>query len=777
MVSHRTRSTHERLQRKTKSAGCAIVSFALAAQLLGGADPKQWADYGGGPDNSHYVNTQQITKANVNQLQVAWSYQTQDNNNYLFNPVVANNVMYVLARNTSLVALDATTGKELWVHEGLYGIAPRGINYWQSKDGKDRRLIFQMNHTLQEIDARTGKSILRFGSDGFVDLRQGLRRDPKMIFRIQSNNPGKVFENLIILGSATGEGYYSPPGDLRAFDVVTGKLVWQFHTVPHPGEFGYDTWPKDSWKYIGGVNTWGEISVDEKRGIAYFPVGSPTYDFYGADRPGANLFANCLLALDARTGKRLWHFQAVHHDLWDYDFTAAPQLLTINRNGKPVDVVAQASKQGFVYVFDRVSGQPIWPIEERPVPQSDAPGEKTWPTQPFPTAPPPFGRQKYTLEDMNPYILTAEERAQWTEVLKNAKNGGLFTPASINKDTVAMPGDRGGSIWGMTSSNPAKGLLYVASIDAPFLIKLTGEMPQSSGSAAARRSAATGPGHAIYQKNCQACHGAERAGSGAIPSLKNIIARIGPASVVDAIRNGRGKMPAFGTMSGADVNLLVGYLAAADGLPAPAVSVQTAGGSSRGPVVASGGAPAAAAFAKTMPAGAPPEYGFHGGPPYPKDAGGAEKRYYTGFDAHREIISPPWSSLTAYDLNSGTIKWKIPLGEDPEMTAKGVRNTGILNDQRSVLVTPTGVLFSATTDGYIRAYDAENGKVLWSAQLPAPPYGIPSMYDVDGRTHIVVASTSTTHGWGLPPTLKLKEGGSGGPKSYVVFALPETRKK
>src|ERR1700730_6667188 len=339
-------------------------------------DYKSWKDYGGGADNSKYTKLDQITKSNVYKLQVAWSYPTGDSTSYLFNPIVVDNVMYVLAKGTSLVALDAATGKEIWIHANLRGISNRGINYWESKDRTDRRLIFQINHYIEEIDARTGKSILTFGKNGLVDLRENLGRDPDSIARVRSDTPGRVFENLIILGSSTGEAFLSTPGDLRAWDVTTGNLAWTFHTIPHPGEYGYETWPKDAWKYAGGVNTWGEITLDEKLGIVYFPLGSSTYDMYGADRIGTDVFANCLLALDARTGKRLWHFQAVHHDLWDYDLTAAPQLITVRHNAQMVDAIAQTSKHGFLFVFNRVTGEPLWPIEEHPVPKSDVPGEQ-----------------------------------------------------------------------------------------------------------------------------------------------------------------------------------------------------------------------------------------------------------------------------------------------------------------------------------------------------------------------------------------------------------------
>ena len=299
---------------------------------------------------------------------------------------------------------------------------------------------------------------------------------PRTVTRIQTDSPGRVFEDLILLGSTPGEAYLSAPGDIRAYNVITGKLVWSFHTIPHPGEFGYDTWPKDAWKYSGGANTWGEITVDTKRGIAYFPTGSPTYDYYGADRIGANLFANSLVALDARTGKRLWHFQLVHHDLWDYDTTAAPQLLTVMHDGKSVDVVAQSSKQGFLYVFDRVTGKPLWPIEERPVPKSLMPGEQAWPTQPFPTAPPPFARQNISADDVNPYILTPDERAAWKKRIAAMRNEGLFTPPGL-KETISMPGARGGSNWGSGAVNPTKGLMYLNTQDWPTIYKLSLEDP------------------------------------------------------------------------------------------------------------------------------------------------------------------------------------------------------------------------------------------------------------------------------------------------------------
>jgi len=746
----------------------ALLLLALAWNSLLAADEKNsrnWPDYGGGADSSHFVALDQITKSNVSQMQVAWVYPTADNHAYLFNPVIVDNVMYVLAKNSSLVALDAATGKELWIHQNLPGLTSRGIAYWESKNRKDRRLIFAMNDYLQQIDARTGKSILTFGKNGLVDLREGLNRDPKSISRIQTDTPGRVFEDLILMGSTPGEAYIAPPGDIRAYNVITGKLVWTFHTIPHPGEFGYDTWPKDAWKYAGGTNTWGEITVDEKRGIAYFPTGSPTYDYYGADRIGTNLFGNSLVALDARTGKRLWHFQLVHHDLWDYDTTAAPQLLTVTHQGKRVDVVAQSSKQGFLYVFDRVTGKPLWPIEERPVPKSLMPGEQAWPTQPFPTAPPPFARQTVSAADVNPYILTAEERAAWKERIGKMRNEGLYTPPST-EETISFPGARGGSNWGSGAVNPSKGLLYLNTQDWPTIYKLGLTDPLA-------RPVSGRGGRALYQARCQACHGENgvRAGSGPPP-----LAAIGKRMPLDSfrlsIRNGRGKMPAFKDLEDDQVRQVFEFLnrqaapSGADTMPAKAVA--------RGPVVASGGAPGGLAVRQTNDG----LYTPLGGPDYPAGADAPRVRYYTDWGLYPNqpyILSPPWSQVVAYDLNAGTIKWRVPLGQDAAAEAQGAKDTGaFMAEHHGMIVTSTGLIFIAASDGKLRALDEDTGKVLWTAKLPAGAEGVPSMYMAGGRQYLVVsASSPVTPGGGHPAHKNVKPDlRTDLPKGYVVFALP-----
>jgi quinoprotein glucose dehydrogenase len=542
----------------TRAALC-VAAIALQTQSI--VHAKDWRDYGGTPDQSKFVELKDITKENVADLEIAWMYPSGDERQYQFNPVIVDNVMYVLAKDSSLVAIDLRTRKELWIHANLRGITNRGINYWQSADGKDRRLLFTLEDTLQAIDARTGKSILSFGRKGYVNLREGLDRDPQTIRRVSSSTPGRIFENLLLLGSSPGEGYFSAPGHIRAYDVITGKLVWTFHTIPKPGEYGYDTWPKDAYKYVGGANVWGEITVDEKRGIAYFPVSSPTYDYYGADRHGENLFSDCLLALDARTGKRLWHFQMVHHDLWDYDPTAAPQLLTVRKDDKVIEAVAQATKQGFVFVFDRVTGEPVWPIEERPVPKSDMPGEQAWPTQPYSTLE-PTARQVVKADDLTPYLISDAERAEWRERISKARTGLFVPPSTV--ETATVPGAVGGTNWGNTASDTNRVILYLLNQDFPSFYKL--EVQEESPAGGMRRwfgppdPASVKRGGEIYQARCAMCHGEDRGGTPAAPSLIEIGTRIGMPHLRRVVVYGTGRMPPIGHIEDAQIRDILSYL-------------------------------------------------------------------------------------------------------------------------------------------------------------------------------------------------------------------------
>jgi glucose dehydrogenase len=618
------------------TAASAVTLAGMTALSVSGPEQREWRDYAGGPDSSRFVAATQITRSNVGQLEVAWAYPSGQTD---FNPLVVRNVVYGRGPNDSFVALDAATGKQIWIHEGVQGFNTRGVNYWESKDGRDRRVIFSANNLLQEIDAQTGEAISSFGSDGRVDLRVGLDRDPATINQ-QSRLPGRVFENLIILGSATNQEYASAPGDIRAFDVRTGARVWTFHTVPRPGEFGYDTWPADAWKTVGGANNWGEQSIDEKRGIIYVPTGSAKFNFYGGNRKGANLFGDCIIALDARTGKRRWHFQMVHHDIWDLDNNSAPQLTTIRRNGRAVDVVAVASKTGYMYVFDRVTGQPIWPIEERPVPQgTTVPGEALWPTQPIPTAPPPFSRQKFTADDLNPYILTAEERERFRQRIVKARNDGPFTPIGFD-EVVHMPGNHGGSNWGSTATNPTDGSVYVIGFNVPAILRLLK------------------PGE---------------------------------------VRAGRG-----------------GQEVVKDG------------------------------------------------------------QYVTeGFGLYPTIVNPPYTTLTAYDLNSGTIKWQIGLGDDLRLVAQGVRGTGTAATAKGgIIATATGLLFVTAADRKVHVYDSASGTQVSELQLGAPTSGSPSMYELGGRQYLLVTASAAPGGRGGRAGADANVSASSAPIGIVAYALP-----
>jgi quinoprotein glucose dehydrogenase len=750
-------------------------------------------------DSSNFFPFDQINKSNVGQLEMAWFYPYAAPT---FSPVFAGSALYGLGRNAgALVALDPATGQEIWVHDGLNGITSKGINYWESANGKDRRLIFAVDSFLQQIDAATGKSIMSFGDNGISDMRVGLARAEGTSARAMPASPGRIWRNIMIFGGQSGEAIMSPPGDIRAYDVLTGRLLWQFHTIPRPGEFGYETNPPDGYKYLGGANNWGEMSIDEARGIVYIPTGSATADFYGGDRHGQNLFANCLLALDVKTGKRLWHFQTVHHDLWDYDNVSAPLLVTVSHNGKKVDVVAHAGKTGFLYVFNRVTGQPLWPIEERPVPASEVPFEKTWPTQPFPTRPAPFVRQSFTEEDVNPWLLTPAEYEALKERVRKAKNGtgpygGLFNPSVVNGDSVNMPGNQGGSNWGTVAADPRRGLVFVTGVNQVALLRLNDvKDPAAAGRSGGGGSQFDGgvatQGQRAYTQYCAACHGAnQRSAIAGIPPLVGVTDRIDQESFRVIVSEGRNNMRPIVDASNEDIRAIYTYLQATNPAGFGGGGRGRGRGAGRGapplppgPVVASGGAPRPPM---------PPRYGgpFYpgvggtaGNMPWPEDVEAAKlpTRYQTGYNVMATATKPPYATITAYDLNTGEIKWQVPNGDDPATVdhfgkGDGPRDTGGVGARNGMVVTKTGLLFQNGKDGWARAYDVDTGKVLWKGKTAGQSIGIPTMYEYKGRQYIVFMSPAAGPG----QVGGAAGGGTGsapavpsGPSGYIAFALPK----
>ena len=722
---------------------------------------KTWRVRQGDPRSNSYSKLDQINRGNVQKLEVAWTYHAgskgksenkkskpeRENGSKKgaqeekevpalnVNPIVVDGVMYVVSPDHEIVALDAATGEELWTHrvEKEGRLADRGVMYWESEDGRDRRILFAVGPYLVALGAETGVLITRFGDEGYVDLRKGLGRDPEDV-SLTVATPGIVYQDLVIMGSAPGEGYNAAPGDVRAYDVRTGERAWTFHTIPRPGEFGYGTWPEGAWKRAGGANVWAGFSLDVERGMVFLPTGAPTYHFYGADRKGKNLFGNSVVALNARTGERIWHFQTVHHDLWDYDLASPPNLVTVEHEGQRVDAVAQVTKQGFVFLLDRETGEPVSPVEERPVPASTVPGEEAWPTQPVPVKLPPIAQQTFTGEYVFEVTASGGRVADTLkhfeeedlQQLRKARYEGLFTPPS-RQGTIMLPGSSGGASWGGASFDPATGLLYVNTMEVPTISKLEQVKAEPSEASPFVR------GKTIYQQNCASCHRVDREGNPpAIPSLTDVEDRLSRAEVAEVIENGRERMPSFSHLSKKEVEGLEAYLfdreeqkgTAADSVESidPTVSEEE------------------------------------------KDAGDDELRFVSDYNYMTSKegyppTKPPWATLNAVNLNTGKIAWQVPLGEYPELPKRGIPPTGTGWSMGGPFVTAGGLVFiAATQDGKFRAFDKKTGEVLWETALPTNAIATPSTYEIDGKQYVVITAGG---GHGEPPG-----------DAYVAFALP-----
>jgi len=699
---------------------------------------RTWAVYKADSESTSYSVLNEINKENVHQLKLAWKFNPDDaveGSRFAAsqcNPIIIDGVMYLASARHRIYAVDAGNGKQIWSFDpfsgGPGGGSFRGVTYWE--DGNDKRILFTGGDNLFALNAETGEPIPEFGKDGRVSMNVGIRDDPEII-SIKPTSPGIIYKDLLIIGNEVSELYGAQPGYVRAYNVRTGKLVWTFHTVPKPGELGYDTWPKDAWKYAGGANDWGGMSVDEKRGMVFLATGSPSYDFYGNDRMGKNLFGNCVVALDAKTGKHIWHFQTIHHDLWDYDLPAPPNLVTVEKDGKKIDALAQTSKVGFLYVLNRETGESLFPIEERPVPASDVPGEQSWPTQPFPLKPKPYCRQYMTTDDLSDFSSASHDSL--IKIFNGLRYEGLFTPPSV-KGTLNLPGTIGGSEWGGAAYDPSTHIIYLKANESPEIDLLQKIDPAGTST----NLSAHDDGQKIYTAYCASCHKADRTGDEPIyPSLVELKKRMSEADALNKIKQGSGRMPSFAGILRGHEDGIIDYL-----------------------------------FEKSD------ERLLH------KETDLSEIRknrssnievkkketmdtatLYLNVTAYAQLkdpedrpaIKPPWGTLNAINLNSGEYEWTIPVGNNAQLQKKGEPITGSTGSPGPIVTRGGLVFLGGSRDRKLQAFDKATGKLLWEATLPGVASSTPCTYWSKGKQYVAVSVA----------------GNKESPAGYIMaFALP-----
>ena len=708
-----------------------LLIFSCQQKKSGDSANTGWTAYGGNKENNHYSPLTQIDTTNASQLKVAWQFHTGDGNSMTqmqVNPLVIDTVMYVISPRLKLIALNAETGKPIWTYDPVadstgenrngrfsYNIC-RGASYYKN-DTSDPRIFFSANSKLYCINANTGKPIAGFGSNGKIDLHNDLREGAETLY-VVSTTPGMIYKDMIIVGTKVDESSFAAPGHIRAYDVHTGKLRWIFHTIPQPGEPGFETWDDTlAYKHIGGANAWAGFSLDEEKGILFSPTGSASFDFYGGKRTGNNLYANTVLALDANTGKRIWHFQTVHHDVWDRDLPTAPIPVTIKKDGETIEAIAQVTKSGYVFVLNRATGKPVYPVEEKPVPtETFLAGEKLSPTQPVPTIPKPFVRQVLTENDLNTLVPDSSYQ-DIKKRLASYKNGNMFNAPS-KEGTVIFPGFDGGAEWGGPGYDPTTGILYVNASEMPWILTMV-DVKKKPVAAENNLQAAK----RLYASLCMNCHGKNREGAGNFPGIKNAKEKYNYRQFSELLSSGRRMMPAFTLLSETEKQALASYIL-------DEKQNQQ----------------------KSFIHKPKPEDEYYN---LPYNSTGYHK-FLTkeGYPA----VSPPWGTLNAINLNTGELVWKQVLGDYPELKARG-HHTGTENYGGPVVTAGAVLFIAATSDSKFRVFNKNTGALLFETTLPAPGFATPATYFVNGKQYVVIACGGGKLG---------KPGGD----SYVAFALP-----